>query len=157
MTRSPRAFIWFNRRLLAAATVIMTMVAVRTLSDPIGAARPVGIVLSSPTAITVARVGFGGLPLGVAVASLGSLISEHRLSSLYLLLAVMVTATIARIQGIALDGPTSYNLGLLRPEILLCVLSVVGIVMERGRRHGDRNGAEHRASVRRSTAVGGGR
>lgn len=62
MTRSPRAFIWFNRLLLAAATVIMTMVAVRTLSDPIGAARPVGIVLSSPTAITVARVGFGGLP-----------------------------------------------------------------------------------------------
>ncbi|HEV2984104.1 MAG TPA: DUF4345 family protein [Vicinamibacterales bacterium] len=158
MSRSPRALVWFNRLLLAAATFIMTMIAVRTLRDPVGATRSVGIVLSSPTAITVARVGFGGFPLGLAVALLGSLISTERLlSGLYLLLAVMGAATIARIQGIVLDGPTPYNLGLLRPEILLCVLSVVGIVLGRGRRHGDPSGADHRASLQPSTAAGGGR
>jgi hypothetical protein len=156
MSKSPRALVWFNRLLLAAATFIMTMIAMRTLRDPVGATRSVGIVLSSPTAITVARVGFGGFPLGLAVALLGSLISKERLlGGLYLLLAVMGAATIARIQGIVLDGPTPYNLGLLRSEILLSVLSVVGIVLGRGQRHGDRNGADHRASLQPSTAAGG--
>ena len=68
----------------------------------------------------------------------------------------MGAAAVARIQGIVLDGPTPYNLGLLRPEILLCVLSVVGIVLERGQRHGARNGAGHRSLLQSSTAVGGG-
>jgi Domain of unknown function (DUF4345) len=156
MSRPTCALVWFNRLLLAAATFIMTMIAVRTLWDPVAATRPMGIVLNSPTAITVARVGFGGFPLGLAVALLGSLISTERLlSGLYLLLAVMGAATIARIQGIVLDGPTPYNLGLLRPEILLCVLSVVGIALGHGRRHGDASGADHRASLQPSTAAGG--
>jgi hypothetical protein len=154
MSQSPRALIWFNRLLLTAVTLIMTMIAARNLWDPIGATRPIGMVLSTPTAITVARVGFGGFPLGVAVVLLGSLVSERLLSGLYFLLAVMGAATMARIQGIVLDGPTPYNLGLLRPETLLCALSVIGIVLERGRRRGNRGGADPRASLQPSTVVG---
>jgi pimeloyl-ACP methyl ester carboxylesterase len=94
-------------------------------------------------AITIVRVGFGGFPLGFAAALLGCLLSPTRvLSGLSLHLAVMAAATIARIQGIVLDGLTPYNLALLRPEILLCVLSIVGIVLER-------------RQLRPSTAAGG--
>jgi hypothetical protein len=128
--RSP-ARLWFTRLLLATATFILTMIAARTLWDPVAAMQPMGIALTSPTAVTVARVGFGGFPLGMAVALLASLRSAERLfDGLYLLLGFMGAATLARLQGITIDGPTAYNLGLLLPEIFLCALTSVAIVLE---------------------------
>jgi len=130
-----RGVIWFNRLLLLAATFIMTMIALRALRDPIGSTLPIGIVLNSPTAVTVVRVGFGGFPLGFAVALAGCLVSTKcLLGGLLLPAAVMAAATITRIQGIVLDGATPYNLLLLRPEIAFCILSAVGIALERRRR-----------------------
>jgi hypothetical protein len=140
--------IWFNRLLLLAATCIMTVIALRTLRDPIGSTLPMGIVLTSPTAATVVRVGFGGFPLGFAVALFGCAMSTRRLlGGLFLLASIAGAVTLTRLQGIALDGATPYNLLLLRPEIALCVLSAVGIVLERRRRRGERPGptAESRA------------
>lgn len=136
-----RGVIWFNRLVLLAATFIMTMIAVRTLRDPVGSTLSQGIVLSSPTAVTIARVGFGGFPLGFAIALAGCLASTRRLlGGLLLLAAIMAAATATRLQGIVLDGATPYNLLLLRPEIAFCVLSTVGIVLELRRRRGERDG-----------------
>lgn len=134
-SRLSRGVVWFNRLLLLAATFIMTMIALRTLSDPIGSTRPLGIVLNSPTAVTVLRVGFGGFPLGIAIALVMSIQSKERLlTGLFLLASIAGAATATRLQGIVLDGATPYNLGLLRPEVALCVLSAVGIILERRRR-----------------------
>jgi hypothetical protein len=133
--------IWFNRLLLVAGTYIMTMIALRNLRDPIAAALPVGIVLSSPTAITVARVGFGGFPLGFAIALLGCLVATPRLLvGVSLLAAVIGAATIARVQGLLIDGATPYNVRLLRPEIALLTLSLLAIVLERRRRQSSSDG-----------------
>jgi fucose permease len=94
-----------------------------------------GIVLNSPTAITVVRVGFGGFPLGFAIALLGCLIATRRLlAGASLVAAVIGAATVARIQGLLVDGVTSYNLALLRPETVLLTLSLVAVVLERRRR-----------------------
>ena len=135
MTRLSHGVIWFNRLLLIAATFIMTMIALRNLRDPIGATLPMGIVLTSPTAITVVRVGFGGFPLGFAMALLGCLIATRRLlTGVSLVAAVIGAATVARIQGLLLDGVTPYNLALLGPEVVLLTLSVVAIVLEHRRR-----------------------
>jgi hypothetical protein len=135
MTRFSRGVIWFDRLLLTAATIIMTMIAMRNLRDPIGATLPMGIVLTSPTAITIVRVGFGGFPLGFAMALLGCLIATQRLlTGISLIAAVIGAATVARIQGLLLDGVTPYNLALLRPEVALLTLSLVAIVLERRRR-----------------------
>jgi len=129
--------VWFIRLLLIAATFIMTMIALRTLRDPIGSTLPMGIVLNSPTAVTVVRVGFGGFPLGFAIALLGCLVSTERLlADLFILASFAGAATLTRLQGIVLDGATRYNVLLLRPEIALCILSAVGIVLERRRRRG---------------------
>jgi hypothetical protein len=138
MSGFSRGVVWFNRLLLLAATFIMTMIAQRTLRDPIGSTLPMGIVLNSPTAITVMRVGFGGFPLGFAIALLSCLVSTERLlAGLLTLASIAGAATITRLQGIVLDGATPYNLVLLRPEIALCILSAVGIVLERRRRRGE--------------------
>jgi len=152
MTRFPSAVIWFNRLLLTVGTFIMTTIALRNLRDPIGATMPIGIVLSSPTAITFARVGLGGFPLGLAVALFGCLISTRRLLvGVSLLLAVIGAVTVARIQGLVMDGVTSYNVQRLRPEIALLILSTIGIALERRRRSegGGRNDGMLRPSVSR--------
>jgi len=135
-----RGVVWFNRLLLAAATLIMTMIAFRNLRDPIGATLPLDIALRSPSAVTIVRVGFGGFPLGFAVALFGCLISTKRLlTGAAFLAAVIGAATLARVQGLLLDGMTPYNLGLLRPEAAMLTLSAVGIALERRRRSGEQN------------------
>jgi hypothetical protein len=95
---------------------------------------PLGIALNSPTAATVVRVGFGGFPLGFAVAMFSCLMSTRRLlAGVSLVAAVMAAATLARIQGLVLDGVTAYNLALLRPEIVMLTLSLTAMVLERRR------------------------
>ena len=74
-----RMVIWFNRLVLAAAAFVMTMIALRNLRDPIGATEPLGIALRSASAVTIARVGFGGVPLGFAAALIGCVVSTRRL------------------------------------------------------------------------------
>jgi len=134
MSVSPRAVIWFNRVVVGAATFIMTAIAIRQLHDPVGATAAVDIALRSPTAVTIARVGLGGFPLGFAIALAGCLVSTKRLlTGLSLVATVIGAATLARIQGLMLDGRTAYNLGLLRPEVALLALSSIGIVLERRR------------------------
>src|SRR5215475_4291016 len=134
MNGTSRGVVWFNRLLLTASAFIMVMVAFRNLRDPVGATQPLGVVIASPTGMTVVRVGFGGFPLGFAVAVVACLVSTERLlGGLYLLASVIGGATFARIQGLVLDGATPYNVGLLRPEIVLWVLSLVGIALERRR------------------------
>jgi hypothetical protein len=144
---SSSGVIWFSRLLLLAATCIMTMIALRTLRNPVGSTLTMGIVVTSPAAATVVRVGFGGFPLGFAVALFGCAMSTRRLlGGLSLLASIAGAVTLARLQGIVLDGATPYNLLLLRPEIALCVLSAVGIVLERRRRR--REGAAPTADSR---------
>ena len=139
-----KAVIWFNRLVLIVASFIMTTIAMRQLRDPIGATAAVGIVLGSPTAVTVARVGFGGFPLGFAIALCGCLTSTKRLlTGVSLVAAVVGAATLARIQGLVLDGVTSYNTALLRPEFALLSLSAIGIALERRRVSSD----PHRGSL----------
>ncbi len=145
-----RGVIWFNRFVLTAATVVMTMIALRNLRDPIGATLPLDIALGSPAAVTVVRVGFGGFPLGFAVALFGCLIATDRLlTGLSLMLAVVGAATIARVQGLMLDGATAYNLFLLRPEIAMVTLSLAGMVLELRRRRGERGPAANLTHVAR--------
>jgi len=151
-----RGIVWFHRLLLTAAAFIMVMIAFRNLRDPIGATQPIGILLASSTGMTVVRVGFGGFPLGFAVELVACLISTERLlSGLYLLASVIGAATIARIQGLVLDGVTPYNVGLLRPEIVLCGLSLVGIVLEHRRRSESRRVTGRGRSLQPSVVQGG--
>jgi fucose permease len=140
MSGYSRGVVWFNRVVLAAATLVMMMIALRNLRDPIGATLPLDIALGSPTAVTIVRVGFGGFPLGFAVALFACLIATPRLlTGMSLVLAVVGAATIARVQGLVLDGATAYNLQLLRPEIAMVTLSLAGIALELRRRRGERD------------------
>jgi fucose permease len=134
-----RGVIWFNRLVLSGATFVMLMIGVRNLRDPIAATLPLEIALRSPSAVTIARVALGGFPLGFAVALFGCLVADRRLlTGMFLVLAVVGGATVARVQGLMLDGPTAYNQRLLRPEVAFVTLSTIGIALERRRRRFER-------------------
>lgn len=137
MTRFPNSVIWFNRVVIAFATSVMAMIALRNLIDPVAATRAIDISLQSPTAVTVARVGLGGFPLGFAVVLAGCQLRRDRLLiGVTLVAAVIGAATLARVEGLVLDGATAYNVGLLRPEVVMLTASVTGIVLEQRRRRG---------------------
>src|SRR5689334_18231540 len=70
---------WINRLVLAAATLIFTMISLRYIIDPVRASAATGVSLNSGLAVTTTRVGFGGFPLAFAIFSLVCLFSTRRL------------------------------------------------------------------------------
>jgi fucose permease len=125
---------WLNRLLLGGAAVVMLMIAWRNLRDPVGATLPLGIGLQSSGAVTIVRVGFGGFPLGFAAALFACLVSTRRLvMGAWLVLAVVGGATVARVQGLIVDGVTPYNARLLAPELAMVALSILAIALQRRR------------------------
>jgi hypothetical protein len=134
MSTFDRTALWFERIVLAGATFVMAMIAWRNLHDPVGATQSLDIVLRSPSAATIARVGLGGFPLGFAIALGGCAISAQRLmTGMWLLLTVVGAVMMARVVGLLFDGVTPYNLRLLAPEVVMVALSVVGVGLERRR------------------------
>jgi len=128
---------WLSRIVLFAATAIFSLIAVKYLADPVGTAAAFKISLGSAAAVTNMRVGFGALPLGFALITVGCLVSARRhVTGLWFVMTILGAATAGRILGIVVDGPAKESLMVLRPEVVLLTLSSVGLALElRRRRH----------------------
>ncbi|GEM_PF-3286362 len=130
-----RLAVVLRRAPLVMATVIFTMISFRYLSNPVRAAGAVGISFTSPSGITVARVGFAGFPLALAILAVSCLVSTRRLlAGLYMVFTVVAVVTAVRLLGIALDHSASESARLLAPEVVLLTLSVIAIRLESRRR-----------------------
>jgi hypothetical protein len=133
---------WFNRAVLAAATLLMSLIGMRGLFDPVRSSAQHAITLGSAEGVTVARVAFGGFPLAVAIVLLGCLVAERRvLTGLAFLAVFAVVITGARLLGLLLDGAAPFTLFVLRPELALIVASTTALAFERGRRLRQPDGA----------------
>ena len=82
MTRFLRYAPWINRFVLAAATIIFTMIGLRYVADPAAASAATGVTLNSLLASTTTRVGFGAFPLAFAIYSAWFLFSKRRVRAL---------------------------------------------------------------------------
>ena len=134
MTLFWRAAPWLSRILLLLATALFFLIGFRYLGDPVNKAAADSIVLGSVMAISRVRVGFGGFPLALSLILFGCLLSRKRLLSGLIVLATTVgVVTVARLVGIAIDGPAEEAIRLLRVEIILLALSVAAIFLERAR------------------------
>jgi len=107
---------WLGRFVLLAATVIFTLIGVRYLTNPVGAAAEFHTTFASPAGATSMRVGFGAFPLAFAGLLAVSLFSARR--RLFGLTMVVV------------DGPAVESSRLLVPEIVMTVLSTFCAVYE---------------------------
>ena len=130
-----RHTLWFNRAVLAAATMLMTSIGLRGLLDPVDSSAQHAITLGSAAGVTVARVGFGGFPLAVAIILLGCVVAERRLlTGLAVLAVVAVVIAVARLLGLVLDGAAPFTVRVLKPELALILASTSAFFFERSRR-----------------------
>ena len=125
-----RQSLWFNRLVLAGATILFSLIGIRYIADPISAVAPHQITLGSSEAITDMRVS-GGVFLGIAGVLLASIFSRRRLlGGIGVLALVSITVTAVRLYGVAVDGPAPFTLQVLKPEIALVLLSSLGFLLE---------------------------
>ena len=131
---------WLTRLILGAATLIFMLIGVKYLTDPVRAAASFKISLGSAAAITSMRVGFGAFPLGFAIVLASCLVSTSRvLPGLYFVATILGAATAARVLGIVVDGAAPESVFLLRPELALLALAILGVWLESGRRRHQRS------------------
>ena len=133
---SPSRFgIWISRLPLIAVTAIFTMISARFLISPVNSAAAQGISFNSGVGITVARIGFGAFPLAFVIITLSCLVSRQRLlAGLYIVLTVITVALVVRVFVMIIDNSVKESVPLLAPEIVLGVISLVGINLEKRRR-----------------------
>lgn len=129
-----RHSVWLGRLVLAAATILFSLIALRQIADPIGASTAHQIALGSSDAITIMRV-TGGLFLGVALVLAACVVSDRRLlAGLGVLFTVSAAVAAVRVIGLVLDGPGPFTLQVLKPEGALVALSAIAFLVERRRR-----------------------
>lgn len=119
---------------IIALTAVLIMIAIRYLANPVGAAAQVGIAITSPGGLTVARVGFGALPLGFAAFFAGCLFSGERLlSALHtelMLLGIVMTVRVTSMTAVH----SSETAKLLFPEAIMALLCIAAIRLKRSER-----------------------
>jgi len=122
------------RLILVPPTFIFGMIAWRYLSHTAEMAATTGIVLSTPLAATILRIGFGAFPLGCALFTLSCLLSTRRLLTGLGFVATMMSVALAvRTYGVIVDGTLHESLPLIVAEVVLLALTLVGIAIETGR------------------------
>lgn len=124
---------WLSRIVLAAPTLIMILIGVRYIGNPIHAASPTGVTLSTPEALTDTRV-VGALALTIAFVIGTSVLSRHRLRTGHVtVMALMALILAVRMFGFAEDG-TTLAIGDQKVktigEIVFLMLNTVGFVVQ---------------------------
>jgi len=126
---------WLTRFMLLFPTFIFSAIALKYLMHPAQEAAHFGIILNTPLAATILRVGFAGFPLGCAVFTFSCLVSQRRiLTGLSFVSTMLGVVLVVRIYGVLVDGTLQGNLALIRAEIIMLMIMGIGIFIELGRR-----------------------
>lgn len=126
---------WITRLIVTFPTALFATIGIHNLSHLTTAAGGRGIVIVSGMGMTVGRVGFGAFPLACALFLLGCVFSERRLLTALALVATLDSVVlIVRIAGMFADSSVQENMRLVRAEVLLLVLTGLGVFIELARR-----------------------
>ncbi len=128
--------LWLGRVVMVFMIFIFIMIGIRNLFTPVQANAIYKVTLGSPEAITNTRVGTGAFPLSLAIILVICVVSARR--QLYGLIMVAIVdglLTMARVYGAVVDGPATRTLQVMKPEIVVLVLSLVAITLEVRRRN----------------------
>ncbi len=128
-----RHSVLFNRIVLSAATLLFTLIGIRYVLAPLAEAAPHQISLGSPEAITIMRV-TGSVFLAIAFVLVACVVSQPRIIfGTGLLATVIVVVTVVRVFGLIVDGAAPFTIQVLKPELVLVVLSSLAFLVERRR------------------------
>jgi hypothetical protein len=111
------------------------MVGVRNLAHPGVQAAQRGIAFTNPLGATIYRVGFAGFPLGCAAFIAYCLRTNQRTPTGLIFSALFNGVVLAvRIFGMAVDSTVQQSSALVKGEIVVVFISLVGVTIEIGRR-----------------------
>jgi len=122
---------WFGRVILFAATAILVMISVKFLVDSSAQAAARGIMLSTPLAVTIARVGFGGFPLASAIVTATSLFTGRVSRGLWFIVILFGTVLAVRAVSGATNGTLAASVPLIIPELVFVGLSIITLAIGR--------------------------
>lgn len=126
----PRVALWLSRGVLVVVAAILTLISQRYLRDPVGGAAERGIVLSSPLAATIARVGFGAFPLACAIIVAWCLAAADRLrAGLWFVVILFGTVLVVRVAGAVVDKSLSESIPLIIPEVVFLALTATALIV----------------------------
>jgi cytochrome b561 len=152
--RMPHFASWFSRVVLVLAAFILTMIGVKFIANPVGAAAASDMALQSPLAVTNMRASFGAFPLACAIFIVVCLLSSaRRVAGLRFVIIVIGVVLLVRAFGIYQDGTLVESRTVLAAEFVLLILSGAGLALERLRRrqiqdvlHRESNSVNHPVS-----------
>jgi hypothetical protein len=131
---------WINRIVLIFVSVLFFSIGIRNILSPLQSALKSDIKLNSATALSVARVSMGAFPLGFAVIAFVSLFLKRGMfGGVLSVFIIVVITTIVRIASLQIDGHSDFGQKVLIPEIILTVLSGIGLYLELHRRKLERS------------------
>lgn len=122
---------WITRLMLVPPVVIFAMVGLRHIVNPAESATLSGIAFSSPLGATITRVGLGGFPLACSLFILYCLASRQRVTTGLRFVVMLVSVVlVVRVFGMLADGTVHESMRLVRAEIVLLGLFVVGLFFD---------------------------
>jgi hypothetical protein len=138
---------WLGRLILLVVAVLFTVLAWPALVDPVREAAAHGVSIGSAEALSRARIGFGAIPLASAIIAFLCLLRPGRvLTGLYFVLIWVGVITVVRIIGVATNGPSEFDVKVLRPEIVILALTSASIFIERGKQRRELRSASTRVA-----------
>ena len=131
MDSMSKAGTWLNRTVLVFVTILFAFIGFRNLLYPGEVTAAANITLNSPTAFSVARVSMGAFPLGFAVIVFSSIFSGKQIfRGILSVFIVAAVTTIVRIMSLIIDGHSDFGQRVLLPEIVITILSGIGVSLE---------------------------
>jgi hypothetical protein len=131
MTSFRKAAPWLSRVIILLSLGIFVMIAIQPFFHPAANALSQGIAFTSPAGATFFRVSFAGFPIGCAAFLVYCLVSSRRsLTGLIFSTLILGILLAVRIYGMEVDSTVEQSLPLVKPEIVLVVLTLLGIVIE---------------------------
>ena len=122
---------WLSKAILLLSTGIFVMIAIQPFAHPAADAASQGIAFTSPAGATFYRVSFAGFPIGCAAFLLYCLVSNRRsLTGLIFSTLILGILLAVRIYGMEVDSTVAQSLPLVKPEIVLVLITLLGIVIE---------------------------
>ncbi len=131
----PKIAPWVTRLIVTFPAVLFATLGIHNLSHLTTALGARGIVFVSGPGMTVGRIGFGAFPLGCGLFLFGCVFSERRLLTALAFVATLDSVVlVARVISMYTDSSIRENIGLVRAEVLLLLLTGIGIIVELARK-----------------------
>jgi hypothetical protein len=136
MNKSWKAAPWIGKVILLMWIAVFVFISIEPLAHPIANAAAQGIAFTSSIGATIFRVSFAGFPLGCATFLVYCLFSNRRtLTGLVFSTFILGILLLVRIYGMEADSTVRESMSLVKPEIILVIVALVGIAIEKRREH----------------------